>query len=102
MSRIDILEKKEFILKCIEENVPKSHICRLLKCKQSTLNSYLKIMNIEYKGNVGGKNFKKGNNKKSVFSYLNNESNIHSYKLKNKLFEEGVKEEKCESCGNTH
>ena len=46
--RNDILEKKEDILNWIKENKSKSHICMELKCKQETLNSWLKKMEIEY------------------------------------------------------
>ena len=39
--RTDILERKEEILKWIEQNQSKAYICRQLKCKPETLNSYL-------------------------------------------------------------
>lgn len=56
-----------------------------------------------------GKNWNQGpkkkpsHNKKSVFSYLVNSDKklIKTYGLKLKLFEEGVKERKCEQCGIT-
>ena len=53
MTRNDILERKEDILQWISENQSKAFICRQLKCKPETLNSYLAKMGIDYKGNKG-------------------------------------------------
>lgn len=53
--RTDILERKSDILKWIDDQEPKAEIARRLGCKIDTLNSYLGKMNIEYKGNQGGK-----------------------------------------------
>lgn len=39
--------------------------------------------------------------KKSVYEYLAENSNIHTFKLKEKLLAEGLKENKCEICGTT-
>ena len=50
MPRLDILERKEDILKWINEERPKAYMCQELSCKQETLNKYLKQMGIEYKG----------------------------------------------------
>ena len=47
--RTDILDKKEEILQWIEEGQSKAYMCKQLGCKQETLNSYLKKMNIEQK-----------------------------------------------------
>ena len=41
LKRADILERKNDILKWIEENQSKAYMCRELKCKPETLNSYL-------------------------------------------------------------
>jgi len=57
--RTDILESKEIILKFISDNKPKAEICRYFKCKPETLDSYLKKLNIDYKGNQSRKNAKK-------------------------------------------
>lgn len=97
--RIDILNSKDFILECIKNNLPKCRISLHLKCKPTTLNSYLTKMDIEYKGNVGCKGIKKGN-KKTVIEYLKG-GNISSYVLKNKLLNEGYKEHKCENCNQS-
>ena len=97
--RNDILENKDIIVKWINENQSKSFICRELKCKPLTLDSCLKKMDIEYKGNMGLKGMKIAHNRTHSSLYLNNGSLITSYKLKNKLIRDGIKEKKCEMCG---
>ena len=51
--RIDILEKKEHIITMIQNNESKSSICKELNCRPSTLESYLKKLEIDYSGNQG-------------------------------------------------
>ena len=98
--RTDILERKEEILKWISEEQPKCYICQQLKCKQETLNSYLKKMGIEYAGQQAKKGqYKGGNDYKPASYYFDNQHPIKSHNLKLKLFREGLKEEKCEICG---
>lgn len=100
--RTDILERKEEILKWIEENQSKAFIAKQLKCKQETLNNYLIKMGIDYKGNQSGKGTSKPKqNKWSLEEYLQNSTNIQSNKIRHKLLEEGIKEHKCENCGLT-
>lgn len=100
--RTDILERKEEILHWIEEKQSKAFICRQLKCKPETLNSYLKKMGIEYAGNQGlqGKtSIEKGQNcYKPALEYIK-EKYVSSHKLKIKLIRDGLKENKCELCG---
>jgi DNA-binding CsgD family transcriptional regulator len=55
MPRLDILDRKEEILNWIEEHQSKAFIAKELKCKPSTLNSYLEKMGIVYEGNKGSK-----------------------------------------------
>jgi hypothetical protein len=103
MLRTDILEKKEFILECIGKNLPKSFICRELKCKPDTLNYYLAKMDIEYKGNAplkGFPNLKNLGNKVTAKEYSSNPNGVSSHTLKLKLIEEGIREYKCERCNN--
>jgi hypothetical protein len=99
--RKDILEKKDDILIWIEEHRPKSYMYRLLECKPSTLDHYLKIMNINYKGNMGLKGIKINPFRKDSMYYIENDYFIKSLKLKNKLIEDGLKENKCEICNNS-
>ena len=98
--RTDILERKEEILQWIEEEQPKCYMCQQLGCKPDTLNSYLKKMGIEYAGQQAKKGQQKGSNVyKPAEFYFDNQQPIQSHKLKEKLFRDGLKEEKCEICG---
>lgn len=97
--RTDILERKEEILQWIEENQPKSYMCQQLGCKQETLNSYLKKMDINYAGQQAKKGQTKGNSYKPAMFYIETKTPITSFKLKEKLIRDGLKEEKCELCG---
>ena len=98
--RTDILERKEEILQWMEEERPKSYMCQELKCKQDTLNSYLKKMGIEYAGQQNKKGQQKGSNTYLPASYyIDNNISITSYRLKEKLIRDGVKENCCEICG---
>ena len=98
--RTDILERKEEILQWIAEEEPKSYMCQQLGCKQETLNSYLKKMDIEYAGQQNKKGQQKGSNVyRPAEYYFDNKQPIASAKLKEKLFKDSLKEEKCELCG---
>ena len=102
MPRLDILERKEDILEWIGQGLPKSYICRQLGCKPETLNSYLKKMNIQYAGNTALKGHSELKNlRKTAEEYSKSDGYISSCKLKEKLLEDGVKERKCEICGNS-
>lgn len=97
--RKDILQQKELILQLIEKKAPKNEICRILNCKTTTLDSYLKKMNIEYSGNKSRKGLQRTENYKNVEEYLFNGSLIQSHKLKLKLIRENIFEHKCQRCG---
>jgi 5-methylcytosine-specific restriction endonuclease McrA len=97
--RKDIIEKKEEIIKMISENFPKSEIYRFLGCKSFTLDRYLKLWGIEYRGNFNRKGFPHPEQRVSIERYLSNESFITSHRLKNRLIEEGIKNHSCELCG---
>lgn len=98
--RTDILERKNEILKWIEEEQPKCYICQQLGCKQETLNSYLDKMGIIYAGQQAKKGQLKGTNVyKPASYYIENNKPIASFKLKEKLIRDGLKECKCEICG---
>ena len=99
--RKDILEKKDLILKWIEENQSKAFMCRELDCKPETLNKYLEKMKIKYDGNMSGKGLQKTKKSMSLIEYLNNSQDIQSNKVRIKLLQEGYKEYKCEKCGAT-
>lgn len=99
--RKDILERKSEILQWISENKTKAQISSLLYCKQETLNRYLKLMGIEYKGNQAGKGLSKNKPKTTLQEYLDTSIDIQTSKIHKKLLDEHIKEYKCENCGNT-
>lgn len=97
--RSDIFEKKDQILKWIEENQSKAYISSQLNCKQETLNRYLKLMDIEYSGNQSGKGKTKNKTKMTLAEYLENSEDIQTNKIRKKILEEGIKPHKCDCCG---
>jgi hypothetical protein len=99
--RRDILERRSDIENWITEHRPKAFMCRELRCKPSTLNSYLAKMHIEYVGNMGGKGNKYCPTRKKAQEFLRKGSLISSHKLRLKILKDQVKEQRCERCGNT-
>ena len=101
--RTDLINKKELILEWIAEELPKSEMAKRLGCKQETLNTYLIKMGITYAGQQAKKGQHKGSNVyRDSSHYLGeNAKYIPSYRLKIKLIRDGLKEDKCEVCGNT-
>jgi hypothetical protein len=97
--RSDILERRSCIEKWIAEHRPKAFICRELRCKPETLDSYLDKMFLQYVGNQGGRG-KICPTRKPAQYYLHKGSTIHSHTLKLKLLRDGLKERRCEQCGN--
>lgn len=96
--RTDILEKKDDILRWIEENQSKAFICKQLHCKPETLNSYLSKMGIDYQGNQSGKGIKHDPKYIPLIDYLKTD-NPKSALIKEKMFREGYKKKECELCG---
>lgn len=95
--RTDIKQRKQEIEQWISENKSKHFMCRELKCKQDTLNSWLDKMGIVYAGNMSGKGLQR--NTYMPFEEYANSTYISSHKLKLKLIRDGIKEAKCECCG---
>jgi hypothetical protein len=95
-----IKENLAIINEMIENNLPKFEIARNLGVKYDTLNKNLKLLGIEYAGNPNRKGIKHEEGRISVYEYLGTNKFITAPKLRNKLIEEGVKEEACERCGN--
>ena len=98
--RTDILDRKQEILDWIAENQSKAFMCREIRCKPETLNSYLEKMGIEYAGNQGGKGIKHSPRRLSA-EELSTKVYITSHKLKCRMLEDGVREHRCEYCGNS-
>lgn len=96
--RQDIIDQKEEIIERVYNNVPKSEICRDLSCKADTLNRYLKLWNISYSGQQGGKSQSRY---KPAKEYLK-KGVCFSSRTREKIFAENLKDKKCESCGLTH
>jgi hypothetical protein len=95
--RQDIIDRKQEVVEWIEDNQSKAFICRELKCKPETLESYLKKFGVTYKGNMGLKGKKTDTKRLSAIDY----SKRHycgSHRLKIKLIEDGLKTHKCEIC----
>ena len=99
--RLDILERRSLIEKWVDENRPKAFMCRELRCKPLTLNSYLSKMGISYAGNMGGKRYKHCPTRKKAQDFLHKGSLISSHKLRLKLLQDQVKEWRCERCSKT-
>ena len=72
--RLDILAKKDDILKWVSENLPNAEIARRLNCKIDTLKSYYKIFGIDYKGNQNRANMKHHESRKPIQEILNGNS----------------------------
>jgi hypothetical protein len=102
--RTDILDRKDEILAWINEELTLTEISTRLHCKIDTLKRYLKTMNIEYKGQQARKGQHKGPNvyKDSSYYTYKGAPSIASAVLREKLIRDGIKEAKCEKCGNTH
>ncbi len=98
--RNDISDKLDQIKEWVSENRPKNWMCKQLKCRPSTLETHLKRNGIEYQGNMGAKGYRTAPNKKEVFVFLNDKTPIDSSKLRKKLIDSGIKEERCEICKN--
>lgn len=99
MRRTDILERKEDILKWIEEDLPNAEIARRLACKVDTLKSYYTKMGITYSGNKSGKGIKGSAKERKTAEELAKNPLISSHRLKLRILEDGIKEHKCECCG---
>ena len=75
-------------------------MCQQLRCKQETLNAYLKKMDIEYAGQQAKKGqYKGGNDYIPALHYIDNNIPIQSHRLKEKLIRDGLKQNYCEICG---
>jgi protein-arginine kinase activator protein McsA len=98
LRRKDIEERKDEILKLIELKHSKAYISKLLQCKYATLNVYLKRWGVTYKGCAGLKG--RTNKRKTYGEYILN-PNANTLRVKEKLFEDGLKERKCEICNLT-
>jgi len=65
----------------------------------NTLKKYIKIYNLDISHFNNSIDILIIKNTKDINEWLQNGTNISSFKLKNKLYKEGLKEKKCEKCG---
>lgn len=98
--RHDIVERKQDILLWVKQNESKAYICKQLSCKPETLERYLKLFDISYKGNMGLKGKKTDTKYVPALEYINNQ-HVSAHKLKLKLIRDNIKEHKCEVCNET-
>jgi hypothetical protein len=98
--RKDILARRDEIERWIASHRPKAFICRELRCKPLTLDSYLGKMGLTYLGNMGGRG-RSCPTRKRAEVFLFNGSLIKSHLLKLKLIEDGLQERRCENCRGT-
>lgn len=104
IKRIDILDRIDEIMGWIEANESLTFMQEKLKCNYETLRKVLLHFSIEYTGHKTQvrEAFKKlPKNKISVYEYLGTGKYIKPSKLKHKLVEAGLKEDKCERCNNS-
>jgi hypothetical protein len=95
--RRNILEREAQIREWVAQQRPKAFICRELRCKSLTLDSYLKKFGLNYQGNKGGKG-KTSPNRKGASQFLYNGSIIKSFRLKLMLLRDKLKAPLCERC----
>ncbi len=94
-ARVDILERKNDIIKWINEGKTKHDICKYLNCKFETLIKYLNILNLNFESKIPYKN-------NDIKLYLNNVIPVtNTNYFKYRLIKEGYKKHECESCQGT-
>jgi hypothetical protein len=98
MKRSDIDKQKESIILDLESGKTRTEICRELGCKYDTLLSRLKEWDVLHLKNPGRRGTEKHYCRVHVAKHLRKGSTINSYKLKNLLFRDKLKERKCEEC----
>lgn len=98
-------EREEYYIKLIKESFSLREVCLKSKICVTTGN-YDTLKNVIKNNNINISHFKrshlfsKSNNvQMNIEDYLNNNTSIRSFSLKNKLFKFGLKEKKCECCG---
>ena len=96
-----VRENLDVVKNMIKNNRPKFEIARVLDIKYETLNKYLKEFGIDYSGNPHRKGIPHLEGRILLEEYLNGNRNVTASKLRRKLIESGLKEEKCECCGLT-
>lgn len=95
--RSDIDSRKEEITFWLQAGVPRAEVARRLDCRYLTLKDRIDKWGLSHLKNQSRKGISHPGERKSFFELAKNPL-IRGYKLKLKLFEEGLKEKRCESC----
>lgn len=100
-----IESRKKYYIKLIKESSSLREVC-LKAGLVVTTGNYDTLKRIIKENNIDISHFKRCslgsyNEPKELVEYLVKDSTIKSYKLKNRLFKEHIKEKKCECCGLT-
>ena len=96
-------KREELYIKLIKESKSLIEVCRKAKIVPTTGN-YDTLKRVIHENNVDVSHFKRicggiPKKKKELTEYLINGVKVSSFKLKNRLLKEGIKEHKCEKCG---
>lgn len=98
-------DRKNFYINLIKQSESLIDVCRKANIVPTTgnYNTLKKIIKEEKIDISHFKRFSQNINtkKRNISEYLNNNHQISSYKLKNRLLNEGYKKYVCEKCGNT-
>jgi 5-methylcytosine-specific restriction endonuclease McrA len=98
--RKDIPNRRVEIEEWIRSGKSKAYICQQLECRPVTLDNWLYKLGITYQGQP--RRFGHiAPNRKHVSIYLKSGISISSHRLKVLLLRDGLKEYRCESCGQT-
>lgn len=97
-------ERRQYYIYLIKNSCSLREVCLKANIIDTTGN-YNTLKRIIKEDNIDISHFKRQNTSKqeshSIEYYLTKDSYITSYRLKNKLIKEGVKEQRCECCGTT-
>ena len=100
-SKLNVVKKHmDEIIEQMNLHIPLSVISSKLNMKHETLKHNLKILGVKIQTNQGGKGIA-GGDYLPAMHYITNGIYISAPRLRNKLFRDGLKEQKCECCGLT-
>jgi 5-methylcytosine-specific restriction endonuclease McrA len=98
--RKDIAERRDELMVWIAQGVSKAAICRELRCRQSTLNGWLRRMGIAYAGNQCHNRGQRRIDRMAAET-LAARAYVTPFKLKVRLLEDGIFEPRCQRCQRT-
>lgn len=98
-TRGDIDAARSSIIAQLEAGVPKSEICGAFRCKPDTLNRRLKEWGVSHLNNAPGRGRPKLGKRRPLEEVLIRNSPAQTYRLKLRLWRDGLKPQYCEECG---